>query len=477
MPVIAFPIRPGPSHDPVHTVIEPSTKALDGLSPDQAVALRAVLNLQGRVGVLVGPAGSGKTYLMKKVASEVHRLGRSVAYVAPTGKAAARLRDSVGATTRTIHSALYGAAQEEIKRDEKGNPVLDDKGNPKTTGKLLFGAPHAPCEAGQLLICDEASMCGAKLYGDLMAYLPPGATLLGVGDREQLEPVNDAWGFNFLNPTTALETVHRQALGSPIIRLATAIRRGEHFDWNHDGGEGLEARQGGIDEAVRWLAARRRAQVDATLITWTNRTRQALNAKVRGLLGYCDPVDVGEHLVCRANHHEAGTMNGEVVRVEAVKTVRLGVGDFPAILVNGRWFLIHPRLMGGDRSAFGAWLGDLKHAYSNKVAANKDARAVTEATGAEPETDPDDVFGFAGPRRWLIKLWLHVDRGQALTCHAAQGSQWTEVGFRRVQRLDTQGDEGSRLRETAQIHRSHEGGAGAEHLEGGVMVLERVLPQ
>jgi len=79
------------------------------------------------------------------------------------------------------------------------------------------------------LISEESSMIGTDLWAQLVAALPsPNATqLIMLGDLNQLPPVfgPSILGFKLLElRTVELTHVYRQALESPIISLATAVR-------------------------------------------------------------------------------------------------------------------------------------------------------------------------------------------------------------------------------------------------------------
>ena len=347
------------------------------LSPDQSKALTDLLtaiNGGQQVVVLVGPAGTGKTTLLRAL---LDGLKRDVSLLCPTGKAAARLAEVTGRSTSTVHRALYGV----VERDKGG---------------LVFGGQRAPCPPGGLVVCDEASMVDEVLHNDILAHLPPKAQVLYVGDREQLPPVKGAWGPDFENPTAALETIHRQAEASPVLSLATAIRRGQAWDgWVPEVCERLT----GADPAA-WLVERVESGVDATLVTHTNRRRQQLNADVRALLGRTEPLEPGDRLVGLLNNTEVGFMNGEVATVLEARpslgasylhsgrlwtvTLERSTGETSDVLVN-------LDLIGQPIGPFHTWQGR--------------------------------------KRRGPLERAVHVDYGSCLTVHKSQGSQWAAVGF------------------------------------------------
>jgi exodeoxyribonuclease V len=344
------------------------------LSEDQVAAVAAVdaaLATGKAAAVFVGPAGSGKTVTTATIVA-AQSSKRPVTLVCPTGKAASVLSNKSGQQVTTIHRALYG------KVDDDG---VAENGR----AKLIFGKPHPPCAWGGLVICDEASMVGTSLGQDLEYWAGRAkGQVLYVGDREQLPPVNDQWAADFANPDAALTTIHRQAEGSAILMLATAIRQSKGFKgWRDD------CRLDPSGDPVAWLTAHLRAGTDATLLCYTNAVRSATNAACRIALGRSgEPLVVGDLILCRANHAESGVMNGEVSRVMSVA----GVGDQRRVtLDNGAEVRVNTRLIGKDYGAFKAW---------------------------------KKAFGRRGGQDCM-----HIDYGYCLTVHSSQGSQWENVGF------------------------------------------------
>jgi len=166
---------------------------------------------------LIGPAGTGKTTLMKKVVSEALKRRWHVLLTAPTHKAARQLAKSTGEEAVTIHKALGIAMTENSKTGELEY---------KVKGRNLVSN-------NTFMIVDEGSMVGDELLPhikDAVNYI--GAKCLFVGDRAQANPINESvsvavdpermmWNFY------PLTKVHRQALDNPIIKLATAIREAD----------------------------------------------------------------------------------------------------------------------------------------------------------------------------------------------------------------------------------------------------------
>ena len=171
----------------------PSTEALaetDWQKLACAVALRA------RLSVITGGPGTGKTYTAARLLALLLALheGESplrVALAAPTGKAAARLKQS-------IDHALTGL-QEQVPADSGLDlgALIARMGPARTLHALLGARPgtrqfkhHAaqPLDV-DVLIVDEASMVHLEMMDALLQALPPTTRLVLLGDKDQLASV------------------------------------------------------------------------------------------------------------------------------------------------------------------------------------------------------------------------------------------------------------------------------------------------
>jgi exodeoxyribonuclease V alpha subunit len=171
----------------------PAPPETDASAPDwQKIA--CALALRGRLTVITGGPGTGKTYtaarllaLLFATAPQPEQL--RVALAAPTGKAAARLKQS-------IDDAL-GALQAQVGADLDLNALVQRVGAARTLHSLLGARPgtrHFSRHAGQplevdVLIVDEASMVHLEMMAALLAALPPNARLVLLGDKDQLASV------------------------------------------------------------------------------------------------------------------------------------------------------------------------------------------------------------------------------------------------------------------------------------------------
>jgi len=212
--VLALLAAPPPSlvTDAALPAAAKQAQLMAGLSVGQRAAVR--LSQEARVLVLTGGPGTGKTTVVKAVVGAWEVAKKRVLLAAPTGRAAKRLQEATGHAAHTVHRTL-----------EWGRP----SGQP---GKSPFGrGPDHPLEV-DLLVVDEASMLDTVLFRALVEAVPLGASLMLVGDIDQLPSVGagqvlaDVIGSGVI-PVARLTEIFRQASGSSITDNAYRILSGE----------------------------------------------------------------------------------------------------------------------------------------------------------------------------------------------------------------------------------------------------------
>jgi exodeoxyribonuclease V alpha subunit len=169
-----------------------------------AVTLRADLT------VITGGPGTGKTYtaarllaLLFAMAPQAQRL--RVALAAPTGKAAARLRQSIDSALQELGARLGPVPDQATTGEHQTTETTGLNlaafaqriGAARTLHALLGARPDtrqfrfnasAPLDV-DIVIVDEASMVHLEMMAALVQALPPGAKLILLGDKDQLASV------------------------------------------------------------------------------------------------------------------------------------------------------------------------------------------------------------------------------------------------------------------------------------------------
>ena len=175
------------------------------LSPSQVDALRQVLGC--RAAVMTGGPGVGKTTLLDSLLKILAAKKVRFQLCAPTGRAAKRMGESTGCPALTIHRLLEVLPSGGFKRGGK-HPLDTD-----------------------LVVVDEFSMVDVPLMAALCRALPARASLLLVGDPDQLPSVGPGSILSDLLasdavPSVRLTEIFRQAETSRIVRAAHDVRHG-----------------------------------------------------------------------------------------------------------------------------------------------------------------------------------------------------------------------------------------------------------
>ena len=313
---------------------EGTTSVTGGLDPDQRKAVQLVA--EHGVVVLHGGPGTGKSRTVAAVVELATALRKQIALAAPTGRAAKRLEELAGHEASTLHRLL--GAQGGRDREERRGAT-----------EFLRGETW-PLDA-DIVVVDEASMLDVELAAALLDACADGTHLLIVGDPAQLPSIGpgrvlgDILDADVL-PSIELTTLHRQAEGGTIARLAAAVREGELPPPVDDPTREVVVVQARASDQ----AAQRVVQLvtdsipralgipasDVQVVTPVHRGPAGtanLNVLLKERLnpgnGTIGAFDVGDRVVATANHLDDGFANGEVGVVTDIKDGALII-DFGA---------------------------------------------------------------------------------------------------------------------------------------------------
>lgn len=247
-----------------------------------------------------GFAGTGKTTLIHYILNEMPDLRTAV--IAFTGKACDVLNNKK-IYAQTIHSYLYHA---EKHKD----------------GTVDFLLKNSVSE--DLVIVDEASMVPKELFDDLMR-IGGKFRILFIGDHGQLPPISKRLNL-MADPILKLETVHRQAINNPILKLATRVRTGKGDipmeDFRNDVGYSYNKNLFDCPEAKNdYFYARQNYFRNAFLICSTNRTRCELNKRIRKDIfdDVSDVVQIDDKIIILENNRGLGVFNGMMMNVNQIE--------------------------------------------------------------------------------------------------------------------------------------------------------------
>ena len=383
--------------------------AADG-SIDQAQADAARAALSKRFLLLTGGPGTGKTTTVARTlvlfAEHFARANDDraprILLAAPTGKAAARLAESVRENlAQLLADGLIDARLAQLLPSEAStlHRLLGWR-----RGSVDFRHDAARPLLADLVIVDEASMIDLPLMCKLLEAVPPAATLVLIGDRDQLPSVETGDVLAALCDAGATQASrlarhrahlgksHRQAGDIDVAALAAVVRDG-------DGGAALAGLAAERFRGVAWRTGSDRALAEAVL-------EQALPA-YRAVQSAADvPAALAAakcfRVLTAVREGAAGSQKLNGLIAGALDPARRGDGFF-----RGRLVLV------------------IENSYRHQLF-NGDIGVVWPDEFGESRVWFDTE---SGPRAWLPAALPAHESAFALTVHKSQGSEFERVFF------------------------------------------------
>lgn len=323
------------------------------------------------VSVITGGPGVGKTTVIGEIVRRAHEAKIKVSLAAPTGRAAKRLSESCGITARTIHRLL----------------IFDP-----ASGGFQVGRDE-PLDV-ELLIVDEVSMLDLQLAVSLLKAIPNEATLVMVGDVDQLPSVGPGTVLRSLIesnrvPVSRLTRIFRQQEQSEIILNAHRVNAGllpENFSGD------------GKIHDFYWIEQDDPARVVELILKLTAE-------RIPGRFGF-DPVSEIQVLT-PMNRGICGAIN-----LNSAIQAKLNGSDIPAFQVGERSFKVGDKVMQiANDYEKGVLNGDFGIISRADFHERKFSVTFDEARQVEYEFDAADAL-----------VWAY-----AVTVHKSQGSEFPVV--------------------------------------------------
>jgi len=398
--------------------------------------LACAVAVRGKVAIITGGPGTGKTYTVARLLALLFATApdadrKRVALAAPTGKAAARLKQS-------IDKAL-GELADRVGDELPLRTLTGRMGAARTLHSLLGARPDTRAFAHHrgnqldvdVLIVDEASMVHLEMMASLLEALPPEATLILLGDKDQLASVeagavlgdlcHDAQSGNYDEDTIryvdqasgeaipaqyageggalAQQTVmlrHSRRFGGPIGQLALAVNAGETA-------RAEEVLRAG--DSVRWIEHAQQAQL--LKLAWTGyapylellqQGTAGDDAWIRQVLQSFETF----RILCAVRDGEWGVSGlNEAIekRLEAGGLLRRGA----------EWYVGRPVMVTRNDYSTGVFNGDI---------------GVTLADPARPGAQRVYFLEGETVRSVLATRLRNVETAFAMTVHKSQGSEF-----------------------------------------------------
>ena len=388
--------------------------------------------------VLNGYAGTGKTTLIAAIVSALKMLGIKTILLAPTGRAAKVLSQYTSEKALTIHKRIYR-----------------EQTNAQYESKFSLNLNR---EVDALFIVDEASMLSTgrnsdktifgsgSLLEDLIQYVRSGkrCRLMLVGDSAQLPPVGDDYS-PALTPSELLpyadveyqtmDEVVRQEQSSGILFNATLVRcmlengiyEIPHLDMGYDdieavnGGEFLEKLQDCYD---------RYGRDETIVITRSNKRANRYNEGIRrNILFAEEEIESGDMLmVVKNNYHYTE-------RIEECSMSFIANGDIARLKKIRRFEELYGFRYANTVLEFGDYDNTEIECKVLLDTLNSESPSLTyeqsQQLFSQVEQDYMDIKSkikrFKEIRENEYFNALQVKFSYAVTCHKAQGGQWSAV--------------------------------------------------
>lgn len=383
----------------------------------------------GKVFLLNGYAGSGKTSIMGALIKALNEMKQKSVTLAPTGRAAKVAADFSGGKASTIHRRIF-------------RPATPEPGSPY----VLASNPSRDT----VFIVDEASLItdvdnpNQSLLSQLMRYISsaPGNCVILVGDIAQLPPVGLSTApamdpgrlrrLGYSATEFTLDIPMRQGEGSGVLYNATNMRQ---LLFNPGGGARPEIISRGFDDinvisgsdladslADSWS----RAGVDNTIIiTRSNARANRYNQAIRNMVMMAEgPLQPGDRIVISRNDYywsQINKMNNLIANGDMTEVKWVGKTE----KMYGRFFTDVELLLPSSGLQIGAKLM-LRSLVAEGPAIPRDEmdrfyRHVLESQEGElsekiKAVTEDPYFNA-----------LQAKYGYCITCHKAQGGQWRHV--------------------------------------------------
>jgi exodeoxyribonuclease-5 len=389
---------------------------------------------KGQMRLLEGPAGTGKTTIMKAALANTNSFDHLVA--APTHKAV-RVIHKMMRPTAGAFSTLHKAMALEMYHDDKGRQKFK---------KSKRSLEETAIDRAKIIVVEEVSMAEDELIKDLLLSKQDDHHIIFMGDEAQLPPVahrGDVLAMPFRPGAipnlerVKLTQIMRQGAGSDILKYATGFREQKELNLSELHGKEIErtARYEILPYSVRlfesseYLEDRDRFKI----MGYTNEVVDSYNAALHRRL-YPDaqyPVAVGEQIILQSPYRIKG-VRGKTVqnsdefivreiqpldRYEAIRyddeaplsVTKVYQGEILRLTVEDVDGFIHPMDIPAKQSQWQAWL-----------------RPIKEHILSFP---PDD-------RRWRWRNYYAAEGacadyklGYAITIHKSQGSTYYEAAI------------------------------------------------
>ncbi|MFI5140214.1 MAG: ATP-dependent RecD-like DNA helicase [Sphingobacteriales bacterium] len=424
------------------------------LNPDQKAAFKAIRSFLDHpvadTFVLKGYAGTGKTFLMQLLGNWLEKKEYKFCMLASTGRAAAVLRGKTGFTTKTVHGELYHFSKVD-GIDE--SMFVSDKPTDRGQMSLQF-ATRIPDQDKILYIVDEASMLSGD-FTDTAFFATFGSSVLlsdffevvgknkviFVGDPCQLPPVGQSFSpalnIKWLRDNqrnaiaVTLKMIERTDATNDILKLAGEVRKMADYKTFMARPKLPAANLANVvlhatEQSLftHYSDAYRNSDANEMLaIARSNKKVQQINRALRrDRFGMMDiPLQVEDVLLVTQNNYAVPLSNGDFVEIlqlgeiKYVETLKFQDVRVKSISSDKEYnLLLSLDILNGTT-------GNFSNEQSKRLMVDFSYRMRTEGIAANSAKYKEHML------KDEFLNCLRATYGYAVTCHKAQGGEWSQV--------------------------------------------------
>jgi hypothetical protein len=430
------------------------------LTKDQSIVLEkldAFIQSEDRVFILKGYAGSGKTTILKGFSEYLNSIEQKFQLMAPTGRAAKVINQKTGFESTTIHKGIYSFS--DLKEHQQSDDAND------VSFFYEYRISINPKAHETVLIVDEASMVSdiqsqgelfrfgsGRLLSDLVEYsrIKEPATkskIIFIGDPAQLPPIGMNFSpalnkdyikekFGLIASEVELREVKRQSADNGILKAATKIRKCLTSGFFND----FDLRQNNKDifnpTYQDFLSIYRALENQKIVICYKNKTAAAINREIRiDKFGDNLPIQPSDTIIMGGNNYSLGLMNGEfgviseaspITESRDISFYNKG-GKTETVRLTWRSVTIQrPNEKNEISTVNGLMLENYLHG-ENDLKPEELRALYIDFKNRHPKFKKGSKEFTDAIRKDLYYNCILLKFGYAVTCHKAQGGEWSNA--------------------------------------------------
>jgi exodeoxyribonuclease V alpha subunit len=401
--------QPDPADE---AILHPRLKALFPPEPGGGINLQGVAALAAvrrKLCVISGGPGTGKTHTLVLILALLLELEHSrklrIAVAAPTGKAAARIQESIQA----VREKLPCDATIKAQLPEQATTLHRLLGYIPDSARFRHDAENPlPYD---VVAVDEASMVDMALMAKLLQAIPPSARVILLGDKDQLASVEAG---AVLGDICSVDPSAKSALSDCTVQLQRNYRFGEHSAIYRLSSSVKAARADEALQILRDCQTPAATELVSAALPTRSRLKDALRERVLGgFSAYTKATDPLQALAALAQFRILCALREGPFGVSGLNQLTEEILEEAGLIrLSGPWYSRRPILI-------------TRNDYNLKLFNGDIGIILPEGGTSEPRAffpGPDNTL-----RQFLPLRLPEHETAYALTVHKSQGSEFDRV--------------------------------------------------